>query len=267
MEYYSKSLKCWMSGMLQVKRLENEEDASASTGHVYNVTLCTKQRRLHVQFDCLRTQLKKGEEVEIFTGRKWRTGEVLGRCHHGVVLGYQVRLAAQGDGQQPRELSVFGTHVRRYFAGPMQVEVYRGPVEGWVPGRVPAGRRSSEAVGTAPELVAEDNATDGASNCVSATLESSPAASPRTVSMTKRASDGLVVEAEPWSTVPVIITGRGGHQDPEVEMVPSYLVRRAQETATAAGCPAAAQEQLPLPVSHGQVVDVDMGDADEVFQV
>jgi len=135
-EYYSQTLGKWIVGIMRV--VTKRSDTSNAPIRYDVEVLSTKQKRLNVTLDLLRTPFKDGEKIELYSrrgGGSWLPGNIVGeQSATATQFGYRVALA----GADSELESVPAHRLRRHFAVGEMVKAYRGVKIGWVKGQVTA---------------------------------------------------------------------------------------------------------------------------------
>lgn len=259
-EYYSPTHKIWLIGIVQLSTEKSE--VRGFPVFVYNVRLRKSgQVRHDVPLDMIRAPFQPTELVEVFSkrnGGQWMLASILGKAPGNICKGYTVRVEETGGTPEMQIDKTPSWRIRRRFPARISIEVYRGPILGWVrsvvhsvvsafPAEPPVPLSPwSPGTGTAGDIEESSDSSDDAS-CSTAQprinsrtmLEPRPTADAKTqwlrddaatiCGSTVAGEDGMMVH--PWVQVPVYVEewdefdwGR----DPDVERaqwVPSYLLR------------------------------------------
>jgi len=246
-EYYSPTHKIWLVGVVNLS-IEKSVKLNLPV-FVYNVRLKKSgQVRTRVPLDMIRTPFQPTDLVEVFSKRntgQWMVASVRGPQAGGNIMkGYKVFVESQAGAPEMQLENVPSWRLRRRFPPRSSIEVYRGPVLGWVRSVVhgvitafpaePPVPLSPFSPGTSADMAEEphpfsdlpgarpppiaDDATqwqreDAATVCGSTVI----------------GEEGMMVH--PWVQVPVYVEEWDEEEldrDPEMERaqwIPSYLIR------------------------------------------
>jgi len=206
-EYFSASTNRWIRGIIHTHvRVHSDDDYDIS----YNVRVCREAVvRRDVSMDSVRLPLEQSELIEVFSKRQggvWFPAHVSGHQPAGATsIGYTIVVEETTHQPQTRLENIPSVRLRRRFLAGWAVEVYRGPVQGWVSATVraspPAGGEQAELMSVS--LPSLRSGSSGASG--------------------KGAAD----PQEMWKTIPVSLPTpenvASGESD--IDWVPTYLLR------------------------------------------
>lgn len=243
-EYYSPTHKIWLVGVMQLE-MEKSKKIQKMV-FTYNVYLKKSgQIRHRVPLDMIRAPFQPTELIEVFSKRnagQWLTGAIRGPVATGSIMkGYKVFVDKQEGSPEMLLEKVPSWRVRRRFPPRSNIEVYRGPLHGWMPGVV----HSVITEFAAEPPVALSPFSPGCSDDPEPFVPEVPGQQPPQVA--NESSDwhredaatvcGSTVAGDegvsvlPWMQVPVYVEewdeAEWGH-DPDLERaqwVPSYLIR------------------------------------------
>ncbi|CAE8648437.1 unnamed protein product, partial [Polarella glacialis] len=134
-EYYSMTHKRWLTA--RINSSGNFRIDGMNPTYELKVGL-QGQTRQFVDMHLLRPPLADGEPVEYFWDKQdcWLQAEVCGAQSSGTTLGYKLRLEYCPESLEAIIPWAPAAKIRRHFMVGSLVEVYRGPVMGWVAGEV-----------------------------------------------------------------------------------------------------------------------------------
>jgi hypothetical protein len=246
-EYYSPTHKIWLIGMIQLT-IEKSEKWAGTPAFVYNIRLKKSgQLRTKVPLDMIREPFQPTDLVDVFSKRnagQWMLGAIRGPFSGGnIVKGYKVNIEEQSGAPEMLLENVPSWRIRRRFPPRSSVEVYRGPILGWVKAVVHSVITAFPAEPPVPlspfspgtEAVPEDPIPDSDVPGVKPTPISDETTqwiredAATVCGSTVFGEDGMSVH--PWVQVPVYVEEWDEEEwgrDPDMERaqwVPSYLLR------------------------------------------
>lgn len=208
-EYFSWESFQWLPGIVSVKSLGW---SGRQPKFAYDVSLTPGQVQEDVELHSLRRPLGEGELVEVFSHLQgWIAGRISNnQPQDATLVGYTVQTQAEPE---PAELSnVSPSRLRRRFEAGADIEVYDGPLVGWVPAWI------------GPEAGAGTNTVE-ASQPVGAG-QPSQREDPVGVMMGTMAQPRL----QPWTVLPIVREGIGSARDSK----PLFAIRQQQFLLTIA---------------------------------